>query len=102
MSEEKKIIPLKYPITVSKEGGTTVEITELIIGRIKLRHLKSLPDDFMESGGKISPKSLIPLIAGMANISEESAGEIDMEDLAEVTTSLTSFLSASPQIGEKQ
>jgi len=98
---EKKEIKLKYPIPIPKEGGGTVQVDYLEMGRFKLKHLKLLPEDFVEKEGKVSPADLIPVIAGICDISEETAGEIDFEDIGDVATALTSFLSESPLTGKK-
>ncbi len=98
---DKKIVPLKYSIPIKKEDGGTVNIKELSIGRLKAKHLRLLPDSFMEDEGQISPKDIIPLIAGLANIPIESADEIDIEDLTEVAESLQGFLEKSPKTGKK-
>lgn len=101
MGDEKKVIELKYSIPVPKEGGGSVEVNKLQIGRLKLKHLKLLPKDFVEKEGKVSPDEIIPLIAGMANISEECAGEIDFDDIERVADTIMNFLAESPQIGKK-
>jgi hypothetical protein len=97
MSQENEII-LKHSIPVNQENGNKVQVNKLEMGRFKLRHLKLLPDDFVEKEGKIPPADMIPLIAGMMNISEESAGEIDLEDIEQIAEKLVSFLAQSPVI----
>lgn len=99
--DEKKIVKLKYPIPIPTDGGETVDVYELKMGRFKAKHLKLLPDSFMEDKGSISPKDIIPLIAGLANIPESAADELDMEDLTEVAESLQSFLGKSLGTGKK-
>ncbi len=98
---DKKIVPLKYSIPIPKEGGGMVDVKELKMGRFKAKHLKLLPDNFMENEGQISPKDIIPLIAGLADIPEDSADEIDIEDLMEVAESLQNFLGKSLETGKK-
>ncbi len=98
---DKKKIPLKYPIPIKKEDGGTVNVQELEMGRFKAKHLKLLPDDFMENEGRINPKDIIPLIAGLADIPEDSADELDIEDLMGVAESLQSFLGKSLETGKK-
>lgn len=99
--DEKKIVKLKYPISIPTDGGGTVDAYELKMGRFKAKHLKLLPKNFMEEGGIINPSDIMPLIAGLADISEEAAGEIDLEDLTEVAESLQSFLGKSLETGKK-
>ncbi len=98
---DKNIVQLKYPIPIPKEGGGTVKVNQLEMGRFKAKHLKLLPDSFMEDQGKINPKDIIPLIAGLAEIPESAADEIDMEDLMGVAESLQGFLEKSLETGEK-
>jgi len=98
---ETKPIKLKYSIPILKEGGGTSTTNEIIIGRLKAKHLRLLPDNFTENEGSLSPAEIIPLIAGLANISIESADEIDIEDLTEIAEGLESFLLESLKTGEK-
>jgi len=101
MTEEVKIVKLKYSIPIPKEGGGTVSTNELKLGRLKVKHLKLLPEDFMEKEGKLDFKAIVPLIAGLADISVTAADEIDMEDLMEVADSLQSFLGEFLETGKK-
>jgi len=101
MNKESKIVQLKYSIPIPKEGGGNMNVSELTFGRLKAKHLRLLPDDFMEKGGQLNAKDIIPLIAGIADIPESSADEIDFEDLMELAGEITSFLPKSPQTGEK-
>ena len=98
---EEKIVKLKWPIPVPKEGGGFVNTNELKIGRLKAKHLRLLPEDFAERGGALTPSAIIPLIAGLADIPVSSADEIDMEDMEEVAESLQSFLGESLETGKK-
>ncbi len=88
---EKEVIKLKYPIPIQKEGGGEVMCSELVIGRIKAKHLKLLPDEMFD-GGKVPPAKVIDVIAALAEISSESAGEIDMIDVATISERLGHFL----------
>ena len=99
--EDRKEIILKHSIPVEKDGGGTVEVNKLHLGRFKLKHLKLLPENFVEKGGNIPPADLIPIIAGMTGISEMSAGEIDIDDVELLAEGLMSFLAGSPVIGKK-
>jgi hypothetical protein len=98
---DEKIVPLKWPIPIPKEGGGTVDVRELKLGRLKAKHFKLLPKDFMSNEGQVEPSALIPLLAGIADIPEESADEIDMEDLMEVAESLQDFLGEFLETGKK-
>ena len=99
---DTKPIELKYPIPVKLENGTETEVNVLQLQRLKAKHLKLLPKGFGIGEGKIEPSEIIPLIAGLANISMESAGEIDVvEDLTAIAEELESFLLQSQEDGKK-
>lgn len=95
-----KIVQLKYPIPIPKEGGGTANVSELSLSRLKAKHLRALPKDFMESEGKINSVDIIPLLASIADIPESSADELDMEDLMVIAEELTTFLGQSLQTGK--
>ena len=101
MENEKGIVKLKYPIPVEQGDGTVIDVDQLKMGRLKLKHLRVLPDDFSEKGGKLCIAELIPLIASVTNTSIASIDEIDMEDIGVLVQALMGFLAESPQTGEK-
>jgi len=96
-----KTVELKHPIPVPKEGGGIVEVNKLELGRLKAKHLRLLPEDFMKNDGILSPKDILPLLAGLSNLPESSIDEIDMEDLSEVAEALQVFLETSLETGKK-
>lgn len=98
--ENKKIVKLKYSIPIPKQGGGTANVSELSLSRLKAKHLRALPKDFMEGDGKINPVEIISLIASMADIPESSADELDMEDLLVIAEKLTNFLGESLKTGK--
>jgi len=102
MTEENKgTVNLKYSIPIPKAGGGTVEVNKLEMRRVKLKHLRLLPKDFVENEGKVAPAELIPLIAGIADIPVSAADEIDLEDLEEIINGLMFFLAKSLPDGKK-
>jgi hypothetical protein len=101
MSDDLGVVELKHPIPVAKEGGGTVEVSKLTFGRIKAKHLKLLPDSFIGDEGKIAPRDIIPIIAGIADIPEEAADELDLDDLMEIAEKLESFFGQSLETGKK-
>ena len=101
MATDERIIDLQYPIPIPKEGGGTVEVSKLKLGRLKAKHLKALPKGFTERKGNVELAELIPLIAAIADIPESSADEIDIEDLMVFAEELEGFLEASPKTGKK-
>jgi len=92
---QNNIIKLEYPIPVPKEGGGFVQVSQLTIGRLKAKHLKALPDNFIESKGQILAADIIPLLASVAEVPETSIDEMDFEDLMRVSEQLASFLEPS-------
>ena len=97
----EKIVKLKFSIPIPKEGGGSMDVNELKIGRLKAKHLRALPNNFMERKGELEPAELIPLIASLTDIPEASADEIDLEDLTAFAENLESFLAASLRTGKK-
>jgi len=98
---ESNIVQLKYPIPIPKEGGGFVNIGELTLGRLKAKHLRLLPDNFMDNEGQLAPQDILPILAGLADIPIEAVDEIDMSDLIEVAESLQGFLEQSLETGKK-
>lgn len=87
---------LKYPIELKtdKENEVTL-IKTLKFTRLKTKHLKLLPESLFEKGGaELKVNEVIPLIGGLANISDEIMGEVDLIDLTSITKEiLPTFLS---------
>ncbi len=88
---EKNEIKLKYPITVNGTAGVSI----LTMSRLKTKHLKLFPEDFLKAIGgaeserqeitlAIIPK-LIPLIASLLGMTEEDADEKDVTDLMAIS-----------------
>lgn len=98
---EERIVKLKWPIPVPAADGKMINVAELRLGRLKAKHLRLLPEEFMESEGSLSPADVIPLVAGLTGIPESSADEIDMEDLTEVADAMQSFFEVSLGTGKK-
>ncbi len=92
--EEKEVIKLKYSIPIPKEGGGEVNISEITIGRVKGKHLKLLPDEMFD-GGKVPPARMVDLVAALADIPIESAGELDFTDLIKIAERAGGFLENS-------
>lgn len=93
-------IKLKVPIPIKQENGNSIETTDLTLQRIKLKHIKLLPDSCF-TGGTLAFRDIIPLIASLTGIDEAAADEIDLEDLEQVAEVLQTFLSQFLQTGEK-
>lgn len=102
---ENKIIKLKYPVPLkTKKDGVDVDIKvyEIVLGRIKAKHLKLLPKGAFDNDEDINlnPNEMLPLIAGMSNLPLETVEEIDAEDLGEIGEALSDFLSQSLGTGK--
>ncbi len=98
--EEKKTIILKHPITIKADSGADIETNKLFIGRLKVKHLKLLPDDMENAGGMGRAKMVMPLIAAICGIDEAAVGEIDIEDLDVICKELDGFFGRSPETGK--
>jgi hypothetical protein len=94
-------ISLEYPLP-GVNGGEPV--TELTIGRLKAKHLRALPESMTnaEEGDevKLTPVEMIPMIAAITNITDEQAGELDLEDLTTVAETVTDFFEQYREAGK--
>lgn len=97
----ERVIELKYPIPVPKLSGGMVEVSTLKLRRLKAKHLRALPKDFAKREGDVEPAELIPLIAAIADIPEESVDEMDIEDLTAFAEALEDFLGESLKAGKR-
>lgn len=100
---DTKVINLKHAIPNPNLEEEC--ITSLTLGRLKAKHLKLLPKEFFEGDEegekKLSPHEVIPLIAALANIPEDTAGEIDLiDDLTPIAEALGDFLQKSLETGK--
>jgi len=92
MNEQKVI--LKHPIKVNN-----VETVELTVSRLKTKHLKLLPKEFLRKIGGSKQKltldilpEMVSLFAALLGISEQEAGEIDIDDLLAVADAVGNLL----------
>lgn len=95
MKEEKIIVALKYPIPIKMSDGKEVMLNEIKIGRLKAKHFKLLPQDILDKDAKtlaFHPKDLLPIIAGLCDLSEKVVDEMDFEDLVGLTPILGKIL----------
>ncbi len=95
--EEVKKIKLNYPVTIKQEDGSMVTYSELSIGRLKNKHLKLLPKNFIDSGGRVTADKLAGVISVIANVPKEVAEEIDVDDTWRIIESLESFFGGVPE-----
>jgi len=93
-------IKLQFPIPVKQEEGPDIETDILTFQRLKLKHLKVLPDSVFEGDGDLTPKEAIPLIAVLTGIPEESADEIDIIDLEPIAEKIPDFLASFLKTGK--
>jgi len=85
-------INLKYPIKVKDKEGVDREMDVLRLGRFKAKHFLLLPSGVGDENSKISPAEMIPIIAGLAGLSNDEAGEIDMTDISEIADRLPEIM----------
>ena len=92
-----KVIKLEHAIPVPTTEGGTVQCNEITIGRLKTKHLKLFPKGFakMASKGELEPTALIPVIAGLSGLPEESVDEIDIDDLFKIVDQISDFLEST-------
>ena len=88
MKQELMKIELLHPIPIKNENGNAEICNEVVFERLKTKHLKFLPDDIEN----MKPKEVIPLIASMAGLTEDEAGEIDLVDLVAICEKLNPLL----------
>lgn len=101
---EEKVVQLKYPIQVPTSDGGVIEASSIRLGRLKAKHMRLLPQDFMQRGenATISPAEMLPIISSLSGIPIESIDEIDIEDLIVIGQELESFFAGqSPRTGRK-
>ena len=93
-------VDLKYPIPNGGEGM----IHQLTFGRLKAKHLKAMPKEMMAAAAEgesmsITAAEMVPIIAAVAELTEEQAGEIDIEDLPAVAEVIADFFEQYQGIG---
>lgn len=93
MQTEKKV-KLICPLTLP--DGTV--LSEVIIGRPKAKHLRSLPEDAFSQQGS-NPTKFLPLFKAMLGLSDEILDEIDIADLLEMVSAINDFLDTSRPTG---
>lgn len=109
-----KIVELTYPITKKDEKDNDVNINALKISRVKVKHLKLLPNSAMKKAKEredgledkdidINFADYVPLIASLANLEESEADEIDIDDLVKIVDVIGELLGEAniPQTGKK-
>lgn len=98
-----KTISLSQPITLGEgKSLTSVKMSR----RFKVKHMKMIPKSFMEYAAEKDDKkkkkinidlfALIPLLAALCNLPEETFDEIDFDDLMNISKELESFFPKTP------
>lgn len=99
---KKRTVQLVYPIIV-EENGEEIKIKKITLRRLKLKHLKAIPKSLLEDTGEekkeVDPIDMIPIIAIATGLTEDQAGEIDLDDLVNVSEEVSYFLKESLQTG---
>jgi hypothetical protein len=104
MKQTKAVVDLKYPIPASDDCEGAEEIKQITFGRLKVKHLKAMPEKMMdpnrdEDAARLTAVELIPIIAVMAGLTENQAGEIDIEDLEKISEVIADFFEQYQGIG---
>lgn len=97
MAERKKFIKveLEYPIEKQDADGNSIVISSVNVYRLKVKHLKMIPDSLFEKLAKegdkasISPKELIPIIVACSSISDTDIDELDGDDLKKIAEEMS-------------
>jgi len=74
------VVPLEYPIKIKSELGADIQIYQVELGRMKVKHLKVLPVSFLDESLELSPADMRLVTIAMTGLSEEVADEIDLID----------------------
>ena len=100
---DRKRITLKNPIPVKDKDGKEIMTDYLYLREMELGDLEHFPDDFFDKLEEASfpPRILIPIIASIADIPQESAKKIKLSDLEEVSEHIENFLSLYLETGGK-
>jgi len=87
----RKIVPLKFPVSIQREGGGTAIIHQVEIGRLKGKHLKMLPESLFTSEKNIKPGEMIPFLMAITGLDEKTCNDVDFEDIVSIVEEMSSF-----------
>jgi hypothetical protein len=74
------VVPLEYPIKTKSELGAEIQVYQVELGRLKVKHLKILPVSFLDDTLDMSPADMRLVTIAMTGLSESVADEIDLVD----------------------
>ena len=96
-------LKLSYPILTQK-GTEEVEVNVLKLDRLKLKHLKHLPDAFFDDEKRegMNVLDLVPLIAGASGLPVEAIEEVDLVDLNTIWEAIADLLGEYLQTGDSE
>ena len=87
----EKIITLKYPFEIEKEG-IVKNIIELKIRRLKVKDLKKLPSDYFNKAiSGLTLNQVTPLIASLNDLEDCDLDQLDIADAMEILKELENF-----------
>lgn len=91
-----KIVMLKVPIEIEKDG-IKLEIKELTFQRLKLKHMRLLPEKVFKSkkNADLTIDEILPLITGLTGLTEEQVDDIDVMDIEAIAEMIGSLLEGS-------
>lgn len=91
---ESKTVQLQYPVEI-KNAGVSSQITSVTLRRIKAKDLKYLPED-----GNSNPHAMLPIIGSITGLELSAVEELDMVDVMEIVSIISSFSSAFRETGK--
>lgn len=98
MDTDKKTITLDHPLKMKLDDGTETTLTEIHIGRLKVKNLKKMPLNIGEDG---TIGDFIPVIASTVNLPETVLEDMDSADFSKIMGEFEYFFPKSPQTGRK-
>ena len=87
----KQIVPLTYPIPVMKDDRQIGQVHQIELGRVKVKHLKSLPASFLNVAD-MSPADMRQVLIAVIPYGIEMVDEIDLVDVKEIVKVLKELL----------
>jgi hypothetical protein len=73
-------VPLQFPIKVKSELGSDVQVYQIELGRLKVKHLKILPNSFLDETMDMSPADMRLVVLAFTGLTGDVADEIDLVD----------------------
>ena len=86
-------VELEFPIMMQGPDGKEMEVSVLHFPeRLKAKHLKCMPKAFINGGKEVAGDEMVPMMAGLLEIPEEVAEQIDFKDSLNIAGMIPDFL----------